>query len=116
MHQPATCPALDSIVIRTTAVADRPLVVFPTTTNRAFVTVHDVLDAVHRAVLAENAVLDDELLPSGKGNILGASAAEARGRERFTDRAAKGRGLGGWLWGGLTPSPTEQEVWILLLH
>ncbi|KAF6751722.1 hypothetical protein DFP72DRAFT_473499 [Ephemerocybe angulata] len=109
-YQAATFPALDSIVIRTAAIPDRPLVVFPTSTKHGFVTVYDVLNAVHRAVCPPHVEVGDELfrLPNKE---VGASGRAARAGERLracrTGSDRSGLHSHGWLWGGLTPSPTE---------
>lgn len=113
-HQPATDPALESVVIRCTGFGDKPLVVFPARHALNFaVTVADVLNAVHRAIHLEHVSSNRY---HGRRSSERQSRREAQSETACLD-AHGAEHLGhGWLWGGLTPSQTERDVFFLLLY
>ena len=109
----ATNPNLGSLTIRL-ALVERPIVIFPANVDRGIVTIYDVLLAVHYAVCTS--VTDDhrrrqrqdaELLPVD-------NSALRFGRNRACRRTSGMELEGCYKWVGLTPSPTERDVWILL--
>lgn len=89
MFEPATNPPLTSVCIRAPIILDRPIVVFPSHSHhrRRYVTVIDVLTAVHQAISgsrargnqssraseAANLTIDGVTLPSMDSNIVGMS-------------------------------------------
>ena len=122
--QPACDPALCSIVVRTSAVPDRPIVVFPSGAVYPFITVYDVLDTIYRAVCRERVVEHDDVLPSRNGRTDGKAAKRPSSRDTTTSSGSSGspataRGperACGWRWGGLTVSRDERDVWVLSLY
>ena len=109
----AANPSLGSLTIRL-ALVERPIVIFPANVDHWIITIYDVLLAVHYAVYTSvtddqhrRHRQDDELLPVD-------NSALRLGRNR-TCRRTSGMELEGcYKWVGLTPSPTERDVWILL--
>ena len=115
-RQPAMDPStVGSMTIRVPGL-QRLVVVFPATLNSAFVTVNDVLIAVHRAVQASDIELHSGLgLEYGQRSIPGSSpiilppwpACE------YTTMANQERGIGDHWWAGLYPCQEERDVWVL---
>lgn len=109
----AANPNLGSLTIRL-ALVERPIVVFPANVDRGIVTIYDVLLAVHYAVCTS--VIDDHRRrhrQNAKLRPVDNSALRSGGNR--TCRRTSGMELEGcYKWVGLTPSPTERDVWILL--
>ena len=104
----ATNPSLMSLTIRL-ALVERPIVIFPANVDRRIVTIYDVLIAVHYAVFAS--VMDDH----HRRHREGAENPSLRSGRNRTCRSTSGMELEGcYKWVGLTPSPTERDVWILV--
>jgi len=111
----AANPSLGSLTIRS-ALAERPIVVFPGNVSRGIVTIYDVLLAVHYAVctsVTENNSRrhrqDAELWPVD-------NSALRCGGNRTCKRTTGMELEVCYKWVGLTPSPTERDVWILLMR
>lgn len=105
LAETATNPATTSLTIRA-SFTDKPIVV---QRNGALITVQDVLDSVHLALKQaahEQGVIhppsylfapyNNALIPDAGNHALLASMLGNRSR-----------------WAGLSPSPTEQDVWVL---
>jgi hypothetical protein len=106
----AANPSLGSLTIRL-ALVERPIVVFPANVDHGIITIYDVLLAVHYAVytgvIGDHRRRHTELWPI-------VNSALRSGGNR-TCRHTSGIELeGSYKWVGLTPSPTERDVWILL--
>jgi hypothetical protein len=109
----AANPNLGSLTIRL-ALVEQPIVVFPVNVDRGIVTIYDVLHAVHYAVCTS--IIDDHDRRHRQDADLWPvdDSAPRSGRNR-TCRRTSGMELEGcYKWVGLTPSPTERDVWILL--
>ncbi|KAF6749157.1 hypothetical protein DFP72DRAFT_767645, partial [Ephemerocybe angulata] len=111
-HEWATVPGLESLTIRASFMDGTPIVVFPCDGPHSHwpaVIVQHVLEIVHQAAR-------DRLQGSRREGGLG---LEENGwdcgplyNEHYTAPSmATGRG---WRWGGLVPSRTERDVWVLL--
>lgn len=116
LHEPATSPPLDSVSIRSDVLGDKPMVVFPANERRSFVAVLDVLDAMYREVRRLFLPLSRER--SGVSDrCLGAPHAGGDPGRLLLNRAGvcprEPQARSSWVWGGLTPSICEREVWIL---
>lgn len=117
LQEPATSPPLDSIAIRSEVLGDKPLLVFPASESRAYVTVLDVLDAVYRTMQGLHVSTRDER-SGGSDRCVGAPHAhDDRGRlpPGRAGMYRRDQGACGWLWGGLTSCMDEREVWWLTL-
>jgi hypothetical protein len=122
----ASSPGLRYLTIRSD-IWDRPMMIFAS--NGAFVSIGDVLEAIHRSLRsvrrAVNAIDDhegSEHVPINFGmSLLGRRDFDDRIIDPDHDRASSGGAgprltpSGQWMWGGLVESPTERHVWILLL-
>lgn len=97
------------------ALVERPIVVFPANVDRGIVTIYDVLLAVHYAVctsVADNHRRRQQRQDAELSPVEDSAHRFIRGE---TCRCTSGMGLEGcYKWIGLTPSPTERDVWILL--
>ncbi|EDQ99113.1 uncharacterized protein LACBIDRAFT_335334 [Laccaria bicolor S238N-H82] len=105
-HERASNPNLGSLTIRT-ALASKPVVVFPSRIVDGVVTVQDVLLAVHYALRAS--ALDDQHRRRAELWRQGAP----RSYHPSEDYEAIDVAFGCYGWAGLTQSPTEGDVWIL---
>jgi len=104
---------LASLTIRL-ALVERPIVIFPTNVGRGIVTINDVLLAVHYTVCTS--VTEDNCRRHKQDAELWlVDNSAVRSDENRTCRRTSGIELEGrYKWVGLTPSPTERDVWILL--
>ncbi|EDQ99114.1 uncharacterized protein LACBIDRAFT_335335 [Laccaria bicolor S238N-H82] len=106
-YERASNPNLGSITIRT-ALVGKPIVVFPSRIVDGVVTVQDVLLAVHYALRAS--ALDDHRHRRAELWRQGAP----RSYRPSEDYESIDVAVGCYGWAGLTQSPTEGDVWILM--
>ena len=109
-YEKASNPNLGSLTIRTALIC-KPIVVFPSRIDEGVVTVNDVLLAVHSALRAS--ALDDQHRRRRRRQAelwrQGAPGSHYPLEDYKTIDVAIGYG-----WAGLTRSPTEGDVWILM--
>ena len=105
----ASNPNLGSLTIRT-ALVSKPIVVFPARIDECIVTVQDVLLAVHYALRAS--ALDDQHHRRRRAELW--RQGTPRSYRPFEDYEAIDVAGGCYGWAGLTQSPTEGDVWILM--
>ncbi|KJA14203.1 hypothetical protein HYPSUDRAFT_49365 [Hypholoma sublateritium FD-334 SS-4] len=115
-HEPAIDPqSISSIVIRIPRI-ERPVVVFPETVDDPIMIV-DILRAVSAAVRAAaggaDATVEVAGAAAGGSRMRTYSLAVANADAADAVRRHFGRKV---YWGGLYDSPSEQDVWILLLY
>ena len=109
----AANPSLGSLTIRL-ALVERPIVIFPANADHGIVTIYDVLLAVHCALYTS--VTDDHCRRHGQdAELLPVDNSALHFGRNKTCRYTGGMELEGcYKWVGLTPSPIERDVWILL--
>jgi len=109
----ATNPSLGSVTIRS-ALVERPIVIFPGNVDRGIVTIYDVLLAVHYAVCT-SVTEDNRRRHRQDAELWPVDNSALRSGGSRTCRRTTGMELEGcYKWVGLTLSPTECDVWILL--
>ena len=108
----AANPSLGCLTIRL-ALVERPIVIFPANVDHGIITIYDVLLAVHYAVYTS--VTDDHRRHRQDAELLPVDNSAVRFGRKKTCRRTSGMELEGcYKWVGLTPSPTERDVWMLL--
>jgi len=110
-YERASNPNLGSLTIRT-ALISKPIVVFPSRIDYGVVTVQDVLLAVHYALRAS--VLDDQHRRRQHQQAELWRQGAPRSYRSPEDYEAIDVVVGCYGWAGLTQSPTEGDVWILI--
>ena len=110
-YERASNPNLGSLTIRT-ALVSKPIVVFPSTIDDGVVTVQDVLLAVHYALQAS--ALDDQHRRHQRRQAELWRQGAPRSYRPPEDYEAIDVAVGCYGWAGLTQSPTEGDVWILM--
>lgn len=118
LQEPATYPNLPSLIIRATW-QERVIVVFPSEGSYGFVTVENVLDAVHAALRAKARDLH-----ANTHYKLNNSALFYHQKQRVAMQPDEGaiRLLimklvqGRTAWRGLSPSTAEVDVWLLQIQ
>ena len=110
-YERASNPNLGSLTIRT-ALVSKPIVVFPSKIDDGDVTVQDVLLAVHYALRAS--ALDDQHRRRRRRQAELWRQGAPRSYRPPEDYEAMDVAVGCYGWAGLTQSPTESDVWILM--
>ena len=110
-YERASNPNLGSLTIRM-ALVSKPIVVFPSRIDEGVVTVHDVLLAVHSALRAS--ALDDQHRRRRRRQAELWRQGAPRSYHPSEDYDAIDVAVGCYGWAGLTQSPTEGDVWILM--
>jgi hypothetical protein len=110
-YERASNPNLGSITIRM-ALVSKPIVVFPSRIDDGVVTVQDVLLAVHYALRAR--ALDDHHRRRRRRQAELWRQGAPRSYRPPEDYQAIDVAVGCYGWAGLTRSPTEGDVWILM--
>ena len=110
-YEKASNPNLGSLTIRT-ALVSKPIVVFPSRIDEGVVTVHDVLLAVHYALQAS--ALDDQHRRRRRRQAELWRQGAPRSYRPPEDYETIDVAVGCYGWAGLTQSPTEGDVWILM--
>ena len=110
-YERASNPNLGSLTIRM-ALVSKPIVVFPSRIDEAVVTVHDVLLAVHSALRASTLADQHRRRPRRQAELWRQSAP--RSHHPLEDCKTIDVAVGCYGWAGLTQSPTEGDVWILM--
>ena len=110
-YERASNPNLGSLTIRT-ALVSKPIVVFPSRIDDGVVTVQDVLLAVHYALRAS--ALDDQHRRRRRRQAELWRQGAPRSYLSPEDYKAIDVAGGCYGWAGLTQSPTEGDVWILM--
>jgi hypothetical protein len=109
----ATNQSPGSLTIRL-ALIERPIVIFPENVDGGIVTIYDVLHAVHYAVYT-SVIVDHRRRHRQDAELWHVDNSAFRSGRNRTCRRTSGMKLEGcYKWVGLTPSPTERDVWILL--
>jgi len=111
----ATNPGLASLMIRL-ALVEWPIVIFPTNVGHGIVTINDVLLAVHYAVCM-SITKDNHRWHKQDAELWLVDNSAVRSDENRTCRRTSRIELEGhYKWVGLTLSPTEHDIWILLMR
>ncbi|EDQ99093.1 uncharacterized protein LACBIDRAFT_335339 [Laccaria bicolor S238N-H82] len=110
-HERASNPNLGSLTIRM-ALVSKPIVVFPSRIDDGVVIVQDVLLAVHHALRAS--ALDDQHRRRRHRQTELWKQGAPRLYHPSEDYQAIDVAVGCYGWAGLTQSPTESDVWILM--
>ena len=110
-YERASNPNLGSLTIRTALIC-KPIVVFPSRIDDGVVTVQDVLLAVHTALRAS--ALDDQHRRRRRRQAELWRQGAPRSYHPSEDYDAIDVVVGCYGWAGLTQSPTEGDVWILM--
>ena len=108
-YERASNPNLGSLTIRM-ALVSKPIVVFPSRIDDGMVTVQDVLLAVHSGLRAS--ALDDQHRRHRRAELWRQSAPRSYHFPENYETIDVAVGCYGWA--GLTQSPTEGDVWILM--
>ena len=110
-YERASNPNLGSLTIRIALIC-KPIVVFPSRIDEGVVTVHDVLLAVHSALRAS--ALDDQHRRRRRRQAELWRQGAPRSYYPLEDYKTIDVAVGCYGWAGLTQSPTESDVWILM--
>jgi hypothetical protein len=116
LDEPATSPAMSSLTFCSPSFP-KPVIAFPRNAPHPFVTVRDVLAAVHDAIRVFAIEFHH---PPPTYNLWGSPAERAQAHPSPASISdAHVRQLimeflpGGSIWAGISPSPAEPDVWIL---
>jgi len=116
LDEPAASPAMSSLTLCSPSFP-KPVIAFPRNAQHPFVTVRDVLAAVHDAIRVFAIEFHD---PPPTYNLWGsptervqthqsqAAISDAHVRQLIMEFLP-----GGSIWAGISPSPAEPDVWIL---
>ncbi|KIJ94317.1 hypothetical protein K443DRAFT_363605 [Laccaria amethystina LaAM-08-1] len=110
-YERASNPNLGSLTIRM-ALVSKPIVVFPSRIDDGVVTLQDVLLAVHYALRAR--ALDDQHHRRRRREAELWRQGNPRSYRPPEDYQAINVAVGCYGWAGLSQSPTEGDVWILM--
>ncbi|EDR07444.1 uncharacterized protein LACBIDRAFT_327950 [Laccaria bicolor S238N-H82] len=116
LDEPATSPATSSLTLCSSSFP-KPVIAFPNNAQHPFVTVRDVLAAVHDAIRVFAIELHH---PPPAYNLWGSPIGRVQTHQsQAAISDAHVRQLimeffpGGSIWAGISPSPAEPDVWIL---